>query len=55
MADKDYAPLSTACVRALNDRFGLFFFGNLEEEDDDVNKHAEDESVDIIVYLKYVA
>ena len=24
MADKDYAPLSTACVRALNDRFGLF-------------------------------
>ena len=24
MADKDYAPLSTACVRALNDRFGIF-------------------------------
>ena len=23
MADKDYAPLSTACVRALNDRSGL--------------------------------
>ena len=32
-----------------------FFFDILEEEDGDVIKHVEDESVDISVYFKYVA